>query len=54
MDYKTLKKGSLRVVAAERAAGRWRRDYQAMRGEMFFSEPPDFSGGLGRGAEIRD
>ena len=43
LDYKTLKKGSLRIVPPEERLAEWRRDYQAMRGEMFFSEPPQFA-----------
>jgi hypothetical protein len=42
MDYGTLRKGSLRIVPLEGQVGEWRRDYEAMRGEMFFGEVPAF------------
>jgi hypothetical protein len=40
LDYSTLKKGTLRIMPAEIRLAEWRRDYQAMRGDMFFTEPP--------------
>lgn len=42
MDYETLKRGSLRLIPPENRLGEWRRDYDAMRGQMFLSEPPAF------------
>lgn len=42
VDYKTLKKGSLRLLPSKERLAEWRQDYQAMRVDMFFSEPPRF------------
>jgi len=42
MDYSTLARGRLRVVPLPEQEAEWRRDYQAMRAEMFFGEVPDF------------
>jgi len=42
VDYTTLKKGSLRLLPPEGRLAEWRQDYQAMRDDMFFSEPPKF------------
>jgi hypothetical protein len=42
VDYSTMKKGTLRLVPTSEQLGRWRRDYEAMREEMFFGEPPTF------------
>lgn len=42
VDYQTLRKGSLRLVPLEGQVGEWRKDYEAMRGEMFFGEVPAF------------
>lgn len=42
MDYGTLRRGSLRIVPLEDQVGDWRKDYEAMRGEMFFGEVPPF------------
>lgn len=42
MDYSTLRKGSLRIVPLDDQLVEWRRDYQAMREEMFFGEVPQF------------
>lgn len=42
VDYKTLKKGTLRLLPPKERLAEWRKDYQAMRDDMFFSEPPKF------------
>jgi hypothetical protein len=42
VDYETLRKGSLRVLPLPEQLGDWRRDYESMRVEMFFDEPPLF------------
>jgi len=42
VDYDTLRKESLHVVPSSEQLPDWRRDYEAMRGEMFFREPPTF------------
>lgn len=42
MDYSTLKRGGLRLVPLPEMVAEWRRDYQAMSGEMFFGEVPEF------------
>jgi hypothetical protein len=38
----SLRRGSLRLLPAIEVRGDWKRDYEAMREAMFFSEPPDF------------
>jgi len=42
VDYDTLRTESLRVVPQPKQVADWRRDYEAMRAEMFFAEPPTF------------
>lgn len=42
VDYGTLHKGSLRLIPLPEQLDEWRRDYEAMRGEMFFDDPPGF------------
>lgn len=42
MDYATLSKGRLRVLPLPEQEAEWRRDYEAMRGEMFSRTPPPF------------
>jgi hypothetical protein len=42
VDYGTLCKGCLRIIPLDEQSADWRRDYEAMRGEMFFDEPPSF------------
>ncbi len=42
MDYDTLQKGTLRLLPTGDQLSDWKRDYNAMREEMFFGEPPDF------------
>ncbi|HNT27502.1 MAG TPA: nucleotidyl transferase AbiEii/AbiGii toxin family protein [bacterium] len=43
MDYDTLRKGSLRIVPLPDRMSAWQRDYDEMRREMFFDEPPTFA-----------
>ncbi len=42
MDYDTMQRGRLRLVPLPEQEADWRKDYAAMRGEMFFGEPPAF------------
>jgi len=42
MDYATMQRGSLRLAPLPAQESDWRRDYEAMRGEMFFGELPTF------------
>jgi len=42
VDYDTLRPGSLCLLPREDQIATWRQDYNAMRGEMFFGEVPDF------------
>lgn len=42
MDYGTLTREKLRVVPSPDREAQWSRDYQAMSGEMFFGEVPEF------------
>lgn len=42
MNYDTLCKGTLRLLPYPAQLSDWRRDYEAMRKEMFFDEPPPF------------
>ena len=42
MDYATLSKGRLRVTPLQEQEAAWRQDYAAIRGEMFFRDPPSF------------
>jgi len=42
VDYDTLRHGALRLAPPPDQESGWRRDYEAMRGEMFFDEPPSF------------
>jgi hypothetical protein len=42
VDYDTLRKGSLRITPRPQQLADWRRDYETMRKEMFFEEPPTF------------
>ena len=43
VDYATLRKGSLRLVPPPEQLSAWQQDYEAMREEMFFNEPPSFT-----------
>jgi len=42
MDHTTLCPGSLRLVPPKDQTAEWRRDYQAMRTEVFFRIVPGF------------
>jgi hypothetical protein len=42
VNYDTLRKGTLRLLPLTEQLSDWRRDYEAMRKEMFFDEPPPF------------
>jgi hypothetical protein len=42
VNYDTLVKGTLRLRPTPEQMTEWRRDYEAMRVEMFFDEPPPF------------
>ncbi|ABK15919.1 nucleotidyl transferase AbiEii/AbiGii toxin family protein [Syntrophobacter fumaroxidans] len=42
VNYETLKKGSLRLVPPPEQMAEWRKDYEAMREDMFFDDPPPF------------
>jgi len=42
VDYKTLRPGSLRLLPLQSALRSWQKDYDAMRGVMFFGEVPQF------------
>jgi len=42
VNYDTLRKGTLRLLPPPEQLSDWRRDYEAMRKEMFFDEPPSF------------
>ena len=42
VDYATLRPGWLRLSPPPRECDEWRRDYEQMRGPMFFGEMPSF------------
>jgi predicted nucleotidyltransferase component of viral defense system len=42
VDYATLRRGTLRLVPTTAQMADWRRDYESMRGEMFFGKVPTF------------
>lgn len=42
VDYATLRRGMIRMLPPPEQLEEWRRDYAAMRGEMFFDDPPSF------------
>jgi hypothetical protein len=42
VDYATLRPGSLRLLPPPRDLDAWRRDYEQMRGPMFFGHMPSF------------
>jgi hypothetical protein len=42
VNYNTLRKGTLSLLPPLAQLNDWRRDYEAMRKEMFFDEPPSF------------
>lgn len=43
MDYKTLRRGSLRVLPLANQLTAWQTDYQSMQAEMFFGDVPRFN-----------
>ena len=42
VDYETLRPGSLRLIPPEEQLPDWKSDYNAMKDEMFFGDPPVF------------
>lgn len=42
VDYGTLAPGTLRIAPLPEREAEWRRDYDAMRGEMLAGDPPTF------------
>ncbi|MBN1904529.1 MAG: nucleotidyl transferase AbiEii/AbiGii toxin family protein [Deltaproteobacteria bacterium] len=42
VDYDTLRQGNLRLIPQGEQLEDWRRDYVAMKDEMFFGDPPAF------------
>ncbi len=42
MDYSTLSRGNLRIVPLPEQDAGWRKDYKAMKADMFFGEVPAF------------
>jgi len=42
VNYDSLRKGTLNLLPTPKQMSDWRRDYEAMRKEMFFEEPPSF------------
>ena len=42
MDYSTLSRGNLRIVPLPEQDAGWRKDYKAMKADMFFGEVPEF------------
>lgn len=42
MDYTTYRPGAFRLIPPDSQHGAWKRDYEAMQGEMFFGEVPSF------------
>ena len=48
VDYTTLHPGSLRFLPPAHHVDAWRKDYQEMRGEMFFGEVPTLRRNPGR------
>ncbi|MGI9043945.1 MAG: nucleotidyl transferase AbiEii/AbiGii toxin family protein [Gemmatimonadaceae bacterium] len=42
MDYETIERGSIQMLPAPSHLDDWRRDYQAMQGEMFVTTAPPF------------
>lgn len=41
-DYDTIRPGMLKLIPTDSQLPGWRSDYQAMKDEMFFREPPSF------------
>lgn len=54
VDYATLAQGQLRIVPAPDREAAWRRDYDAMRGEMLGGNPPTFDEILTRVREFEN
>ena len=46
VNYDTLRKGTLRLLPSLEQITDWRRDYELMRKEMFFDEPPSIDEAL--------
>ena len=42
VDYDSMRRGRLRLAPLPDQEPDWRSDYEAMRGDMFFGEPPSF------------
>lgn len=42
VDYATCRVGRLKIAPTQEREALWRRDYAAMREEMFFNDPPAF------------
>jgi hypothetical protein len=42
VDYNTLRRETLQILPKSELKSHWKQDYNAMRTEMFFDEPPDF------------
>jgi hypothetical protein len=42
IDYAAMKRGSLRMMPLPEKQAEWRKDYEAMRAEMFYGDPPTF------------
>jgi hypothetical protein len=42
VDYSTLRPGALRLLPLTDQHAEWKKDYDAMRGTMFFGDEPDF------------
>jgi hypothetical protein len=42
MDYGSLARGHIQMLPAPSHLDDWRRDFQAMQGEMFVTAPPPF------------
>ena len=54
MDYDTIRKGSLRIVPLLDRIPSWQRDYDEMRREMFFGDPPTFAKVIATVQEFED
>ena len=54
LDYKTLCRGSLRLMPAREQLPEWQRDYDAMRESMFFGATPEFLEVLTRVEEFQN
>ena len=54
VDYRTICPGSLKLTPTDAQLPSWRSDYQAMKAEMFFREPPEFEDILGTVQTFQD